>query len=75
MLARLGSSPALIDALTRGAAADQRVFDDLLTLGLTDGWITGRIAVAAVHPANWLPATPSGPAASPAPQGMRTHAR
>jgi menaquinone-9 beta-reductase len=75
LLAGLGSSPALIDALTRGAAADQRVFDDLLPLGLADGWITGRIAAAAVHPANWLPAKPSGPAADPAPQGMRTHAR
>jgi menaquinone-9 beta-reductase len=63
LLARLGSSPALIDVLTRGAAADQRVFDDLLTLGLSDGWITGRIAAAAVHPANWVPS------ANPARQG------
>jgi flavin-dependent dehydrogenase len=41
-LARLGRWPGLIDAGVRAAAADQRVFDDLVDLGLADGRLTAR---------------------------------
>lgn len=41
-LARLGRWPGLIDAGVRAAATDQRVFDDLVDLGLADGRLTVR---------------------------------
>ena len=41
-LARFSRWPALVDAGVRAAAADQRVFDDLVDLGLADGRITAR---------------------------------
>jgi flavin-dependent dehydrogenase len=41
-LARFGRWPGLIDAGVRAAAADQRVFDDLVDLGLADGRLTAR---------------------------------
>jgi flavin-dependent dehydrogenase len=41
-LARFGRRPGLVDAAVRAAAADQRVFDDLVELGLADGRLTGR---------------------------------
>ncbi|WP_344174038.1 NAD(P)/FAD-dependent oxidoreductase [Kribbella lupini] len=40
---RLSGVPAVLDRGIRGAAADQRVFDDLVALGLADGRITGRV--------------------------------
>ncbi len=47
---RLSGSPRILDAGIRGAAADQRVFDDLVALGLADGRITGRVLKSLVHP-------------------------
>ena len=41
-LARFGRWPGLVDAGVRAAAADQRVFDDLVDLGLADGRLTAR---------------------------------
>jgi flavin-dependent dehydrogenase len=38
--------PAFMDAAFRAAAADQRVFDDLVHLGLADGRLTGRALAA-----------------------------
>lgn len=43
LLARLGGRPSIIDAGLRAAAADQRCFDDLTRLGLSDGLITARM--------------------------------
>lgn len=40
---RLSGVPLVLDAGIRGATADQRVFDDLVALGLADGRITGRV--------------------------------
>jgi geranylgeranyl reductase family protein len=39
----------LMDAVFRAAAADQRVFDDVVALGLADGRITARTLAAAVR--------------------------
>jgi geranylgeranyl reductase family protein len=39
---RLSRWPRLMDAVVRAAAADQRVFDDVVDLGLADGRLTGR---------------------------------
>jgi flavin-dependent dehydrogenase len=44
---RLSRWPVLMDAVFRGAAADQRVFDDVVALGLADGRLTPRTLVAA----------------------------
>jgi geranylgeranyl reductase family protein len=42
--------PRLMDATFRAAAADQRVFDDVVDLGLADGRLTPRtLAAAATH--------------------------
>ncbi len=49
-LARLGRSPALIDAGMRAAAADQRAFDDLVRFGLADGLLTARL-ISRLRPA------------------------
>ena len=39
-----------MDAVFRAAAADQRVFDDVVDLGLADGRLTARtLAAAARH--------------------------
>jgi geranylgeranyl reductase family protein len=46
---RLSGVPVVLDAGIRGAAADQRVFDDLVALGLADGRITGRVLRALVR--------------------------
>lgn len=43
LAARLCRSGAVLDAGLRASAADQRVFDDLVELGLADGRITGSI--------------------------------
>lgn len=43
LLSRVGRTPRLVDAGVRAAAADQRVFDDLVEIGLTDGRLTGRL--------------------------------
>jgi menaquinone-9 beta-reductase len=41
--------PAVMDAGFRAAAADQRVFDDVVALGLADGRLTARTLAAAVR--------------------------
>jgi flavin-dependent dehydrogenase len=38
--------PAVMDAAFRAAAADQRVFDDVVALGLADGRLTARALAA-----------------------------
>ncbi|SDO99737.1 geranylgeranyl reductase family [Klenkia soli] len=45
---RLSSRPWLMDAAFGAAAADQRVFDDVVALGLADGRLTARTLVSAV---------------------------
>ena len=48
--AQLSRWPRLMDAAFRAAAADQRVFDDVVALGLADGRLTTRtLAAAARH--------------------------
>jgi geranylgeranyl reductase family protein len=44
---RLSRWPLLMDAVFRGAAVDQRVFDDVVALGLADGRLTPRTLLAA----------------------------
>jgi flavin-dependent dehydrogenase len=41
---RLSNAPAVVDAGIRAAARDQRVFDDLVEIGLGQGLITPRLA-------------------------------
>ena len=41
--------PVVMDAVLRAAAADQRVFDDVVALGLADGRITARTLTAAAR--------------------------
>lgn len=41
--------PLLMDAVFRAAADDQRVFDDVVHLGLADGRLTARTLAAAAH--------------------------
>jgi geranylgeranyl reductase family protein len=48
LASRLSGWPALMDAAFGAAAADQRVFDDLVDLGLADGRLTGRALAATV---------------------------
>ena len=43
---RLSRWPVLMDAAVRAAAGDQRVFDDLVALGLADGRLTPRALAA-----------------------------
>jgi len=45
---RLSSRPWLMDAAFGAAAADQRVFDDVVALGLADGRLTARTLLGAV---------------------------
>jgi flavin-dependent dehydrogenase len=45
---RLSSRPWLMDAAFGAAAADQRVFDDVVALGLADGRLTARTLGSAV---------------------------
>jgi menaquinone-9 beta-reductase len=49
LTAQLSRSGRVIDAGIRAAAADQRVFDDLVELGLADGLLTGRLLRALIH--------------------------
>jgi flavin-dependent dehydrogenase len=44
--ARLSRWPRLMDAAVRASAADQRVFDDVVDLGLADGRLTARALTA-----------------------------
>jgi geranylgeranyl reductase family protein len=46
---QLSRWPALMDAAVRAAAADRRVFDDVVALGLADGRLTARTLAAAVR--------------------------
>jgi hypothetical protein len=41
--------PRGMDAVFRAAADDQRVFDDVVRLGLADGRLTGRTLTTAVR--------------------------
>ena len=41
--------PRVMDAVFRAAASDQRVFDDVVDLGLADGRLTARTLTAAAH--------------------------
>jgi flavin-dependent dehydrogenase len=41
--------PRMMDAVFRAAADDQRVFDDVVDLGLADGRLTARTLAAAVR--------------------------
>ena len=47
--ARLSAWPRLMDAAFRAAAADRRVFDDVVHLGLADGLLTARTLFSAVR--------------------------
>jgi menaquinone-9 beta-reductase len=47
--AQLSRWPRLMDAAFRAAAADRRVFDDVVALGLADGRLTARTLAAAVR--------------------------
>jgi menaquinone-9 beta-reductase len=38
-----------MDAAVRAAGADQRVFDDVVALGLAEGRLTGRTVAAAAR--------------------------
>jgi hypothetical protein len=46
---QLSRWPRLMDAAVRAAAAEQRVFDDVVALGLADGRLTTRTLAAAVR--------------------------
>ncbi|WP_369140435.1 NAD(P)/FAD-dependent oxidoreductase [Modestobacter versicolor] len=46
---QLSRWPALMDAAVRASAADQRVFDDVVGLGLADGRLTARTLAATVR--------------------------
>jgi geranylgeranyl reductase family protein len=46
---QLSRWPRLMDAAVRAAAAEQRVFDDVVALGLGDGRLTARTLAAAVR--------------------------
>ena len=46
---RLSHRPALMEAVLRAAATDQRVFDAVVALGLADGRLTPRVLVAAAR--------------------------
>ncbi|MCV2490635.1 NAD(P)/FAD-dependent oxidoreductase [Geodermatophilus sp. YIM 151500] len=46
---QLSRVPRVMDAAVRAAAADQRVFDDVVRLGLADGRLTARALAAAVR--------------------------
>ena len=43
MLSRLVSSPTVVSAGVRAAAGSQRVFDDLVDMGLGQGLVTARV--------------------------------
>ena len=46
---QLSRWPVVMDAAIRAAAADQRVFDDVVRLGLADGRLTARTLLAAAR--------------------------
>ena len=46
---QLSRWPALMDAAVRAAADEQRVFDDVVALGMADGRLTGRALAATVR--------------------------
>ena len=46
---RLSRWPVLMDGVFRAAADSQRVFDDVVDLGLADGRVTGRTLAAAAR--------------------------
>jgi geranylgeranyl reductase family protein len=47
--ARLSRWPVVMDAAVRAAAADQRVFDDVVALGLADGRLSARTLAGAAR--------------------------
>jgi geranylgeranyl reductase family protein len=46
---RLSRWPVVMDAAFRAAAADQRIFDDVVDLGLAEGRLTARSLIASVR--------------------------
>jgi hypothetical protein len=46
---QLSRWPVLMDAAVRAAREDQRVFDDVVALGLADGRLTARTLAATVR--------------------------
>lgn len=54
-LARLATLPGVLPAGLRAATADQRVFDDLVEIGLGRGVPTGRMARGLLSAASPLP--------------------
>jgi flavin-dependent dehydrogenase len=46
---QLSRWPAVMDAAVRAAAEDQRVFDDVVSLGLADGRLTARTLAGAAR--------------------------
>ena len=48
LASRISAWPRVMDAVLRAAARDQRVFDDVVALGLADGRLTPRTVAAAV---------------------------
>ncbi|HEX2073711.1 MAG TPA: geranylgeranyl reductase family protein [Geodermatophilus sp.] len=46
---QLSRWPVVMDAAVRAAAADQRIFDDVVALGLADGRLTARTLAAAAR--------------------------
>ncbi|GAA2455559.1 geranylgeranyl reductase family protein [Streptomyces glaucus] len=65
LAARLARSPRLVEAGLRAAAADQRVFDDLVELGLACGRLTPTVALG-LGRALLTPARPTGRPQEPA---------
>ncbi|MDQ1661264.1 MAG: hypothetical protein QOJ68_1244 [Blastococcus sp.] len=50
LASRISARPRVMDAVLRAAARDQRVFDDVVALGLADGRLTPRtLAAAGAH--------------------------
>jgi flavin-dependent dehydrogenase len=49
LASRVSAWPWVMDAVLRAAAHDQRVFDDVVALGLADGRLTARTLTAAVR--------------------------
>jgi hypothetical protein len=57
--AGLSRWPALMDAAVRAATGDQRIFDDVVELGLADGRLTARTLTGAVRRLAARPRVPS----------------
>ncbi|WP_448614676.1 NAD(P)/FAD-dependent oxidoreductase [Modestobacter sp. URMC 112] len=60
---QLSRWPGVMDAAVRAAAADQRVFDDVVALGLADGRLTARTLAGAARRLRWEGTPSSSPLA------------